>query len=280
MKLILEQWNQYVESVEHDKGTAILYEELLNIQEGTYGDLLQLLESNQYLLEESVLDFLRTNAKKAISTAALLAVLFSSGSVHARDYSKAEKGVARSVQTLLADGGDYDAMGNAKVADIVGQHSRAATSEEDETARYMIVNSEAFKNKSLEKEDLPKILKALTGLIVISRDPDLPEKGEKTEKGKSKIEKHEGSFSDYSTLIISLGMNINHAELGDPDDPKVQANLAKEISKFNEVIDGIQKAGFLDDAQAAELKKLATEHAKGFSVKIETLVRQIEASKK
>ena len=276
MKLILEQWNQYVESVEHDKGIMILHEELSNIQEGTCGDLLRLLESNQYSLDESVLDFLRTNAKKAISTAALLAVLFSSGSVHARDYSNAEKGVARSVQTLLADGGDYDAMENVKVADIVGQHARAATSEENKTAKYMIVNSEAFKNKSLEKEDLPKILDALTGLIVISRDPDLPEKGEKVEKGE-KIETEQYQFSDYSTLIISKGMNIKHAELGDPEDPKVQANIAKAIDEFNKVIDTTHKAGFIDDAQAAELKELGAAHD---PVSIQRLVNKISDSKK
>ena len=245
MQLVMEQWKRYVESVEYDKKTVILYEELLSIQEGTYGDLLQLLESNQYLLNEELLDFLRTNAKKAISTAALLGVLFSSAPASARDYTDAEKAVGRDISTLLTQGGDYDAMETIKVADIVAQNAEGASREEKDTAKHMLINSDAFKKKKLEKEDLPDILGVLTGLINIAGDPDLPGQAEKSDTDtkelgvspsrnnyRAQIYANAGGENGFSADLLKKARDAHHItadEAAKLERHKGKANRAKAV---------------------------------------------------
>jgi hypothetical protein len=276
MKLILEQWNQYVDSVDNLSETNSL-EEAITFMENY-------LEENAELLDEDL--------KKTImgGLTGLMMMAASSPSL-AADLGKKQFGLPSKTYVAVIDRAK-DAADNGVIdadfgSEVESEYKEIAASsrnlyklaqEGDAKAKpyleHYIKPAHEYIN-SLKNPDAKwtsEHTKAVHVFAMAKLNHDSPEEASKPEPEKERSsDAREFNTSDHRTRLMASAMNIKSSELKKPEDKE------KAIAKFNLDVDEAKSAGYVDDGQSKQLKDLG---AAGDAVGVDKLLKQIETSKK
>ena len=276
MKLILEQWNQYVESVDGLPETNSLEEAIAFME--------SYLEENAELLDEDL--------KKTImgGLAGLMMMAASSPSL-AADLGKKQFGLPNKTYVAVIDRAK-DAADNGVIdadfgSEVESEYKEIAASsqnlynlakEGDAAAKpyleHYIRPAHQYIN-SLKNPDAKwtsEHTKAVHIFAMAKLNHDSPEEASKPEPEKERSSDHrEFQTSDHGIKLRALAMSIKSSELKKPEDKE------KAIAEFNLAVDEAKSAGYVDDSQSKQLKDLG---ADANAVGVDKLLKQIEASKK